>query len=490
MPKTNRPLTVVALVLSLAMGALEATVVSTAMPTVIGDLGGIEHYSWVFTAYLLASTVTVPLYGKLADLYGRKPILLFGIALFLVGSAASGASRTMTQLIAFRTAQGLGAGAMQPVALTVVGDIFDLEERARMQGVFGAAWGLSGLVGPMLGGVIVKYLSWRWVFYVNLPFGVAAAGLLVVALHERIEKRARSLDLGGAAILTAAIVALLFGASGGAGAKPALAAAAVLLVVFIAYERRVPEPVVPLDLFTRRVIAVSSLAGAIIGGAMIATLTYVPLFVQGVLGGTATEAGGAITPMVITWPIASALSGRLIPRAGFRFLVRVGLGVTAVAALALALPAAQTSGMWPLRLATGVFGIGMGFANTALLIAVQTSVSWKQRGIATASTMFFRTIGGTLAVGVMGGLLRSALEADPSIPAGAASQLLGPDRGRSLDQATVAHLAGALREGVGSIFRLIAGLAVVAFATSLLFPHVVTAPPDTPPPTPPSRPGA
>jgi MFS family permease len=446
---------------------------------VIGDLGGIEHYSWVFTAYLLASTVTVPLYGKLADLYGRKPLLLFGIAVFLVGSAASGASRTMTQLIVFRSLQGIGAGAMQPVALTVVGDIFDLEERARMQGVFGAAWGVAGLIGPILGGVLVHtpIIGWRAVFYVNLPFGVAAAAILIGSLHERIEVRRRSLDLGGAALLTAGILALLFGAGGGAGALPALALAAVLLTVFVLYERRVAEPVVPVELFLRRVIAVSSVAGGVIGGAMIATLTFVPLFVQGVLGGSATDAGSAITPMVITWPVASALSGRLIPTLGFRRLVLIGLGVTAAAAIALAVVATRAPGLWPLRAVTAVFGIGMGFANTALLIVVQTSVAWEQRGIATASTMFFRTIGGTLAVGVMGGVLRAALERDPTIPAGAASQLLGSDRGRSLDPSVARSLAGALRVGVGTIFWLIAGLGVVAFVTSLFFPRIETAEP-------------
>src|SRR5947209_7833647 len=214
--KTNRPLTVVALLLSLSMAAMEMTVVSTAMPTVVGDLGGIQLYSWVFTGYLLTSTVTVPLYGKLADLYGRKPVLLFGIALFLAGSMASGLSRSIGALVAFRALQGLGAGAMQPTTLTIVGDIYNLEERARMQGVFGAVWGVAGLIGPLLGGLIVKVLSWRWVFFINVPAGIASAALLAGSLHEEVEHRRHSLDVLGAGLLTLGLAALLFGTHGGA----------------------------------------------------------------------------------------------------------------------------------------------------------------------------------------------------------------------------------------------------------------------------------
>ena len=473
--RTNRALTVVGLILALAMGALEATVVSTAMPTVIGDLGGIRYYAWITGAYLLASSVTVPIYGKLSDIYGRKPILLFGIALFLVGSAASGVSQTMGQLILFRAIQGLGAGSMQPMAITIVGDIFDLEERSKMQGVFGAAWGVFGLIGPMLGGLIVHHLSWRWVFYINLPFGLAGIVLIVTQLHESIEKKPHTLDFLGAGLLSAAVVATLLAASR-LGAQTTVICAVIALVllgVFLAVERTAKEPVLPLPLFARPVMAVSSLTGAIIGGAMIATLTYVPLFVQGVLRGTPTEAGTAITPMVISWPVASAIAGRLIPTMGFRPLIRFGLGVTAAAGVALAL-FGETHGLMGLRVITGVFGLGMGFANTALLIAVQTSVTWEQRGIATASTMFFRTIGGTLAVGVMGGVINAALMADASIPEDAASRVLSREGAASLSPDLIARLGDALAHGLGTVFWIIGGMSVVAFVTSLWFPHVPT----------------
>jgi EmrB/QacA subfamily drug resistance transporter len=474
MRKTHRPLTVVALILSLFMGALEATVVSTAMPTVIGDLGGIQIYSWVFTAYLLTSTVSVPIYGKLADIYGRKPVLLFGIALFLVGSLASGLSSSMAQLIAFRAVQGLGAGSMQPIAITVVGDIFSLEERGKMQGLFGAAWAVAGLIGPMTGGVIVHYLSWHWIFFINIPFGIAAAILLVVALHESIEKKSHVLDIAGAVLLTACVTALLAATS--SASLPVtlggLAASAVLFVAFVVVEKRAVEPMLPIDIFKKPIIAVSSVVGALIGGSMFASMTYLPLFVQGVLGGSPTEAGTAVTPMVIGWPLASAISGRLILKMGYRPLIRGGLAITAAAAIGLAIFARRTGSIWELRGAMTLFGLGLGFANTALLIAVQTSVAWAQRGVVTASTMFVRTMGGALAIGVLGGVLRGALARDPSIPAEAADQLLGPERGANLAPEMMRHLGAVLEAGLVTSFWIASGIASAAFFVSLLFPRV------------------
>ena len=296
--QTRKGLTVAGLILALAMAALEATVVSTAMPTVVGELGGLRFYAWVTTAYLVASSVSVPLYGKLADMYGRKPILLLGIALFLAGSAASGAAISMPMLIACRALQGLGAGSMQPIAMTVIGDIFDLKQRSRIQGIFGAAWGFFGVVGPMLGGFIVSHVSWRWVFFMNLPFGVAAAFILITALHENVEKRERSIDWTGAALLSAGVGALLV-----ATGRPSpvimigsLVAAAALLGGFVVAERRAKEPILPFELFTRPVMAVSSPAGGIIGGSMIGILTFVPLYVQAVLRGSPEDAGAPIAP--------------------------------------------------------------------------------------------------------------------------------------------------------------------------------------------------
>jgi MFS family permease len=353
-----------------------------------------------------------------------------------------------------------------------VGDIYNLEERARMQGVFGAVWGVAGLVGPVLGGVIVKYLSWRWVFFINVPAGIAAAALLAVALHEDVERREHALDWAGSGFLMLGLTALLFGTYGGRATLIGLPLAAVSLAIFVIAERRAAEPVVPFDLFRQRVMAVSTTAGALVGAGMISMVTYVPLYVQGVLGGSPTEAGSAITPMVVGWPIASAISGRVLPRVGFRILVRSGLLISAVAAVALAILLHPGASLHVPQALSALFGVGLGLANTALLIAVQTSVEWRQRGVATASTMFARTIGGTLAVGVLGAVLSIALLHDPSIPPDAADQLLGPQHGANLGAAVVRQLAVALQGGLGSVFWSIAVIAVASAVTSLFFPHL------------------
>ena len=468
MRQTHRPLTVVALLLGLFLAAMEMTVVSTAMPTAVGDLGGIQLYAWAFAAYMLTATVTVPIHGKLADLYGRKPVMQAGIALFLVGSFACGHAGSMTALIAFRAVQGLGAGAIQPIALTIVGDLFDVHERARWQGVFGAVWGLAGLIGPLLGGAIVHYLSWRWVFYVNIPLGLGCAAVLGVAYHERVAHHEQRLDLAGALLLAATVLAALLAVRSRAAAALAVPAALVALGLFLWVERRAQEPLFPLDLFTQRVMAVSSVTSALVGAAMIAMVTYVPLYVQSVLGATPTGAGSAIAPMAIGWPIASTLSGRLLPRSGYRVLIRGGLLLTALAATGIALLLRPGASLAVPRALTAAYGIGLGFANTPLVIAVQTSVPWNRRGVATASTMFFRTIGGTLAVGLLGGVLAASLAASGA-PPGAVDRLLGPDR-RAFDPVLMQSVSGALQAGMTRMFWTICAIAFAGFAVSFAFP--------------------
>jgi len=476
--KTHRPATVAALLLALFMGAMEMTVVSTAMPTVVAELGGALHYAWVFTAYMLTTTVTVPIYGKLADLYGRKPVMLVAMALFLLGSMASGQARTMGQLIAFRAVQGVGAGGMQPMALTIIGDIFKIEERAKMQGAFSAVWAVAGLVGPLLGGIIVATLSWRWVFYVNVPFGLLAAIVLTLSFVETVEKKRHGLDIAGALLLSAAVVALLLGCD---GEFPwlLLPGSAVLTAAFVAVETRAKEPLIPLRLFAQRVLATSSALSAFSGGAMVGLLTFVPLYAQGVLGSTPTEAGTTIAAMAVTWPFASAVSGRLIVKVGFRALVRVGFVIVAAAAVMLAVFVGKGATPMQIRLIAAVFGIGMGIANTPLVIAVHTSVSFSQRGVATASTMFFRNIGGTVAVGVMGVVLARALLAGAAQGMGGSAlvaRMLGPDR-RHVEAGVLAAISNDLAHGLTSIMWIIAALAIVTAIVAFLFPAVDAAEP-------------
>lgn len=469
---THRPLTTLSLVLCLFVAALEMTVVATAMPTVVSDLGGIHSYAWVFTAYMLASTITVPIFGKLADLYGRKPIILFGSGLFLVGSIASGFSSSMHMLIAFRTLQGLGAGAMQPIALTIVGDIYTLEQRAKVQGAFSAVWGLAGLVGPLTGGLIVKYLTWHWVFFINVPVGLTAVALLVFFFHEDVKRRPARLDFAGAGVLSACVVALLFGVQGTGASVWALPVAAVLLVAFVFVEQRAAEPVIPLHIFRIPAIAVSSVAGGLFSAAMFGTTTYVPLYVQGVLGGSATLAGGMITPMIVGWPIASLVAGKLILKVGFRPLIIGGLSLSVVGTALMALLLKPGVPLLVPQVAMALFGVGLGFSSVAMIIAVQTSVGWELRGVATASNMFFRTIGGALGVGLMGGVLVSRLTRDPSVPVSAANALLGPTHGSGVDPAVLQKLSGALSEGLTLNFWIICAAATLAFVSSLFFPKV------------------
>jgi EmrB/QacA subfamily drug resistance transporter len=466
-------LTVVALLLALFMAAMEMTVVSTAMPTVVAELGGALSYAWVFTAYMLTSTVTVPIYGKLADLHGRKPVMLVAMGLFLLGSMASGQARTMGQLVVFRALQGIGAGGMQPMALTVVGDIFTVEERAKMQAVFGAVWAIAGLLGPLLGGVLVATLSWRWVFYVNVPFGLISAAVLTVSLVEDVPKRAHELDVAGALTLAAAVIALLLGSDGHWPAA-LLPASAALTAVFLVIEARAAEPILPLQLFAQRVLLTASALSALGGGAMLGLVTFVPLYAQGVLGASPTAAGSTIATMAVAWPVASAITGRLIAKVGFRPLVRSGYLMVALAALGLTLAISAGASLNTLRLGSAALGIGMGVANTPLVIAVQTSVGFSQRGVATSSTMFFRNIGGTVAVGTMGAALAHTLLAGASGGAQGAqlvAQILGPER-RGVDTALLASIAADLGLGLARVMWIVTALAVVGAMVAWIFPNV------------------
>ena len=476
MRKTHRPLTVVGVLLAMFMAAMEATVVGTAMPTVVEKLGGLEYYGWVGAVYMLTATVTMPLYGKLSDLYGRKPIMMLGMAFFLAGSMASGLSQTMVQLIAFRAVQGVGAGGLQPVAMTIVGDIFKPAERARIQGVFGAVWGVAAMSGPLLGGLIVHALSWRWVFFINVPFGLVSAVMLTLFFHEPLARKDHALDVAGTVLLASAIVALLLGASRWAPMLT-LPLAVVLFAGFVLAERRAREPVLSLALLRRRIMAVSSVAGAVVGAVMSSTVIYLPLYVQAILGGTPTQAGGTVAPMLIGWPIASALSGRLLPRTGYRPLVRVGFAVVASSSIALALLLHRGAPMPVLGATMFVMGTGMGLANTALLIAVQESATWEERGVATASTMFFRTIGGAVAVGALGAVLAAGL--GDHVPAHLLNQLLGPEHGRGLDATVLVELSGMLRGSLRHVFDIIAALSLASLAAGLLFPVKRMSQPDS-----------
>jgi EmrB/QacA subfamily drug resistance transporter len=459
------------------LAALEATAVGTAMPTVVAELGGVSRYSWVFSAYLLASTTTVPMYGKLADLFGRLRIFTISVALFLLGAGLCGIAQSIPQLIFFRAIQGVGAGGVIPVAITIVGDIYSLEERGRIQGVFSGVWAISSLVGPAAGGLITDFLSWRWVFYLNLPFGIVSLFLLHSFLKEEEQRSKRRLDYLGTLSLTASIglllLALLEGTElwGWADGRTLgmMGVSAIGLLFFLWQENRAPEPMLPLDLFQNRVIAVASAGGFLMGTVLFCAAAYVPMFTQGVLGGTAIDAGMTLAPMSIGWPIASTTSGWFLAKTGYRSFILSGAILATLGCLLLA-AADPTSGRGPVMFAMFLLGGGLGFLSTPHLLAVQNAVPRRRRGVATSSVQFFRSIGGAIAVAALGAVLNAHLadnltaDVDPNVA-------LNPELRARIPVEVLSELVNALNGGLEWVYLAMTGLAVVGIGIGLLFPR-------------------
>ncbi len=475
-PGRSRKLVTGALALAMFLAALEATAVGTAMPTVVADLGGVSRYSWVFSAYLLASTTTVPMYGKLADLFGRLRIFTIAVFLFLLGAGLCGLAQSFPQLILFRAIQGIGAGGVIPVAITVVGDIYSLEERGRIQGVFSGVWAISSLVGPAAGGLITDFLSWRWVFLINLPFGVISVVMMHLFLREEERTRERRLDLLGTITLTASIAILLMALLEGTERwgwmdlrnLGMVGCAAMGLFFFLWQEKRAPEPMLPLELFENRVIAVASGGGFLMGTVLFCAAAFVPMFTQGVLGGTAIDAGMTLAPMSIGWPIASTTSGWLLAKRGYRPFIIMG-GVLGILGCGLLATVGPESGRGPVMLAMFLLGSGLGFLSTPYLLAVQNAVPQHQRGVATSSVQFFRSIGGSIAVAALGAVLNIHLarnltaDVDPNVA-------LNPALRGGVPEDVLANLVSALDGGLGSIYLVMTGLAVLGLGVGFRFP--------------------
>lgn len=451
------------------LAALEATIVGTAMPTIVAALGGLAHYSWVVSAYLLTSTVTVPLWGKLSDLFGRRVIFQIGIGVFVIGSLACGVAQSMTQLIFARALQGVGAGALVPLAMTIIGDIFTLEERGRMQGVFSGVWGISSIVGPLVGGFLTDQLSWRWVFYINLPVGLAAAAIIGIALIERKREERPSIDYAGAFTLTAAVTILLLVLSAERLFTPRNAvlftATAVLFALFVWIERRAVDPVVPFSLFRNRVVAVAIIVGFLAGVGMFAVITFVPLLAQGVFGLTATAAGTFLTPLMLSWVLSSIVGGRLLIPLGSRTLVLAGLFLMFVGFAALATFTRTT----PRGLIIGeliFIGAGLGLTMLTLLIASQHSVPREQLGITTSLNQFSRSIGGTVGVAILGAMLTAGLSQFSSNP----NALVNAEARATLAASELIALQGALEGTLRTIFAACAVIVLISIAAAVTLP--------------------
>lgn len=383
------------------------------MPSIINELHGLETYSWVFSAYLLTSTVPVPIFSKLADMYGRKRLFLIGAAIFTLGSLLCGLAVNMPQLIAFRAVQGLGAAGVLPIALTIIGDVFTLEQRARIQGFFSAVWGISAVVGPLLGAVIVEYSNWRLVFDLNVPIGILVMIVLALSFREKLHVKKHRLDWLGTVLLSGGVTALLLALV--QDSNNLVSPMAILLfiltlaclLVFAWWERRAAEPVLPGILFQQRMLVASNGVNLFAGAVMFGLISYLPLFVQGVEGGSPTLAGRAITPMLIGWPLAALIVGPILLRIGFRVITIVGGLFIALGSAILAL--AMNSGQITVDAALFVIGVGLGLSLTSLLIAAQNFVPWNVRGAVTGASQFFRTIGGSIGVALMGAVLNHQL---------------------------------------------------------------------------------
>ncbi len=468
----------IGVMLSLFLAAMEATVVATAMPTIVSQLGGLSIYSWVFSAYMLASTTTVPLFGKLSDLYGRRPIYVVAMMLFLTGSLLCGRAQSMGQLITFRALQGLGAGGLLPLAFIIVGDLFTFEQRARMQGLFSGVWGVSSIVGPLLGGFLVDQVSWHWVFFINVPPGLLAGALVWLAWvdRQRADGVARpAVDFAGAGLLTAAVIALLLGLFelGTSTSWALLALAAALFAALAWAERRAADPILPLPLFRDRMFAVACAHGMLAGWAMFGSTAFVPLFVQAVLGTSATAAGATLTPLMLGWVGASIIGSRLLLHIGYRTLAMIGMVMLTLGTF-LMTRIGMGATQFSLMVNVALMGIGMGLSVPAFLIAVQSAVPRRVLGTATSTVQFSRSIGGVLGVSVMGAFLSLRLAAllraaglDPA--AVDLNSLLDPLARASagaLDEALRRALAGAIQ----GVFAIALGAAALGLVATTLAP--------------------
>lgn len=483
--ETRRPLVLATVMLAMFMGAIEATIVSTAMPAIVGDLGGFALYSWVFSAYLLMNAVTVLIYGKLSDLFGRKPILTFGIIIFLLGSVLCGFASSMEMLILFRLIQGFGAGAVMPIATTIVGDIYTKEERAKIQGYLSSVWGISAISGPALGGLLVEYVSWRYVFWINVPLGFLAIAGLWLFLHENVQKRKHQIDYPGALLLTLSISALMIVlVEGGTNwlwtSYKTLGLSGISLLAFLLFilqERRAAEPMMPFVIWSQRSIFIANMASLTTGVMLIGISSFLPAFVQGVMERSPIVAGFTLTAMSIGWPIAATVSGKLLLTIGYRRTSLIG-GIALILGSLMFVTLTPENG--PLWAATGSFlvGVGMGMTSTSFIVSIQSTVSWEQRGIATAANMFMRNLGNTIGAALLGGILNSSIIAymkehgglEQKLTIDSANVLLNESERMKLPAQLKVILQDALTNALQSVYLVVLIFAVISFLFVFFLP--------------------
>ncbi len=456
------------------MAAVESTIVGTAMPTIVADLGGFHLFSWVFASYLLAQAASTPIYGRLADLYGRKRVFMAGAALFLVASTACGFAWGMVPLIVMRTIQGLGAGAIQPIAWTVLGDIYAPKERAQVQGYLSAVFGASAIGGPVLGGFIVQHLHWALVFWINVPVSLAAMGMLAAFLTEQVEKRRHQVDYLGAVLLMLGVGALMvvivqaqvlstvaFIALG------ALAVAALALLVV--QERFAREPIVPFRLWRMPIIAVGNLGSFVIGALMMCNGAFLPTYVQGAMGASPAVAGLVLGASSVLWTFGTIGAGRMMVGMSYRAAALIG-GLIMIAGVALLLGVEPANGPLWAAAAASVLGLGMGFSNTTFVIAVQTSVGWGQRGAATSANMFLRTVGQSIGTGLFGAIFNFGMGTQSAGASDEINRLLQPATRASLGDGEIARLSAAVALSIHHVYWVAGLLALILLIVGARIP--------------------
>lgn len=480
----KRPFILASVMLGMFLAAIEATIVATAMPSIVADLGGFSMYSWVFSAYLLTNAATVLIFGKLADLFGRKPIFVIGVTIFLTGSTLAGFSTSMIMLIITRFVQGIGAGALMPIATTIVGDIYNREERAKIQGYLSAVWGISAVSGPLLGGFFVDVLNWRYVFWMNIPLGLLAMLGIIIFLKENIEKKKQSVDYLGSILMILTVSALMIIlVEGGTGIPWNSAIMYMLLfgtffslIFLIKQQRDSVEPMIPVELWKYRLIMMANLTSLTTGMITIGVTSYLPAFIQGVMGKSATIAGFTLTTMSIGWPLASTISGRLLLKIGYRRTSLIGGVFLILGSLLFMFLTPEKGPVWA-GIGSFLIGVGMGMTSTAFIVGIQTSVDWEIRGVATSANVFMRSLGSALGVALLGGVLNTFIQGkinqenlQKEITVDSVNELLDENSSIRISSAAREVLETGLTEGLHLVYIGMFVMAVISVIFIFLMP--------------------